>query len=114
MNKNMKEFAFVFLTVVLAVVAVILVISDGRDTVTYAPQVYEAPAETEKPAEQSEETIEIRRTQLVYYYADSETFHIKRGCSGIDETLEGHPCGVALEPGKKPCGRCMKNSRIRN
>lgn len=107
-----KEYAFAVLVMILAAVAMVFVLWGGGEKETYAPQVYEAPEETEKPAEQTNEVIEIRRTKLVYYYADSETFHIKPGCSGIDETLEGHPCGTALELGKKPCGRCMKNYRI--
>jgi len=112
MKKIVKEYAFAVLILLAAAAAVGMVFRNGEKTV-YRPQTYSAPQEETAPKEtEAPEYIEIRRTELVYYYADSEKFHIKPGCSGIDETLEGHPCGTALELGKEPCGRCMKNYRI--
>ena len=110
MKKTVKEYAFAVVILLLAAAAVVMVFRNGEKTV-YVPQEYTAPKE-ESTRTKEPEIIEIHKTELVYYYNDSDKFHIKKGCSGIDETLEGHPCGTALEQGKTPCGRCMKNYRI--
>lgn len=110
MKKIVKEYAFALLVILAAVGAVYGMAEREEVSAVYAPQVFTTP--TPEPTE--EPFTEIRRTFLVYFYEDGDYFHVKSGCSGINRELVGRPCGVALDLGLEPCGRCMKRYRIIN
>ena len=105
----MKKYGFlIFVVLLAAALAAVTFLSREEEKVVYKPtpdlvKPTEIPAQTE-----ADEDKTIGRTTLVYYYDDGKSFHIKPGCSGMDE-LQGRPCGQALNEGKKPCGVCMKD-----
>ena len=104
----MKKYSFMITVILIAAVlfAAAYFIKDDTDKVVYAPRVdltKPGPAVSEEP-----ELKIIGRTKLVYFYDDSEVFHIKPYCSGMGE-INGRPCGQALDMGLRMCGVCMKN-----
>ncbi len=108
----MKKYAFMIFIIVLAVVmfAAAYFIEDDSEEVVYTPKT-----DLEKPApivSAEPDELTIRRTQLVYFYNDSEVFHIEPDCSGMG-IINGRPCGQALDMGIKPCSRCMKDYIIK-
>lgn len=104
MNKQ-KIMFLVFVVVLAAVLFAVSYLIEDKENIVYQPMEY-TPQKTETAKQ--DETVAIKKTQLVYFFADSDVFHIDSGCSGIG-TIQGRPCGYAIELGKKPCGICMKN-----
>ena len=108
----MKKYWFLIFVILLgAAFAAVSFLAQEEEKVVYQPTL-DLVKPTEIPAEEEEPQKTISRTTLVYFYDDGESFHIKAGCSGMEE-LQGRPCGQALNEGKKPCGVCMKDIVIK-
>jgi len=106
----MKKYAFLILVLLLAAAFIaVSLLAQGEEKYIYSPEInLTKPIDT--PSESDAPKI-IGRTRLVYFYDDSTVFHIDPECSGMG-TIQGRPCGQALDEGKMPCGRCMKDYTI--
>lgn len=108
----MKKYAFMIFIIVLAAAlfAVAYFIEDEPDKIIYQPRkdlTIPAPTASAEP-----EAKFIRKTQQVYFYDDGEVFHIKPGCSGMEE-INARTCAVALDMGLRPCDICLKDYEIK-